>query len=135
MEEKKVLTLKRFLKDDGTRGVFVLDGLPLCLSYELPWAGNQHEISCIPENSIRDYYSCSWEEHEHFPAVKMVARVNGVPGRSGILIHPGNKLSDIKGCILPGKSFRNRGFIEYSTASLDKLGTALSWQPFLLRIE
>ena len=31
-------------------------------------------------------------------------RLEGVPGFSGILIHPGNSAKDSSGCILPGKN-------------------------------
>jgi len=114
----------------GTRGVFVIDDVPMAISYELPWLDNKRMASCIPEGE----YPCIWEKHSKFRAAKMIVRVHKVEGRDGILIHPGNKLSEIQGCILPGKSFKNADFIEYSTHTLERLGVALDWQPFLLRI-
>ena len=62
---------------------------------ELPWKQNQRRISCIPEGAYRciphtspKFGRCFW--------------LQDVPGRSEILIHPGNFTSQILGCILPG---------------------------------
>ena len=34
---------------DGTFGVLIKDGVPLCVTLELPWRDNERSISCIPE--------------------------------------------------------------------------------------
>lgn len=33
----------------------------------------------------------------------LVPKIDNVPGRAGILIHPGNFSTDTRGCLLPGK--------------------------------
>lgn len=68
-----------------------------CVALELPWKNNQPQISCIPAGS----YEMKSEQHAKFGNVY---RINGVPGRAGILIHSGNSASDTRGCILPGSS-------------------------------
>lgn len=63
---------------------------------ELPWKGNQRNISRIPS--------------KHYEAVKHISRkhgksiwIRGVENRSEILIHKGNFNSQTKGCILIGE--------------------------------
>ena len=63
---------------------------------ELPWRGNERNVSCIPEGS----YLATRELH---PKKGIVYRLHNVEGRSGILIHVGNSLTDTEGCILIGK--------------------------------
>lgn len=100
---------------------------------ELPWRDNQRSISCIPENdylvlkmppTVKRKYEYFWVQH--------------VPGRSGILFHPGNFTRQIKGCFLPGDAHTDMnkdGIIDVSntTATL-KILTALMPQKFKLTI-
>jgi hypothetical protein len=65
---------------------------------ELPWKENKRAISCIPEGE--------YEAHKEGPTTKrpyIYFRLPNVPGRSGILWHPGTYTSHIKGCSLPGE--------------------------------
>lgn len=64
---------------------------------ELPWKNNEKRMSCIPVGTYQlvkhnspKFGACYW--------------VQNVPGRSEILIHPGNYHTQILGCILPGQS-------------------------------
>lgn len=98
MAKKAILTrLNR--NDKQTTGKLILfdnkDILFGCFVLELPWKDNQRNISCIPEG--RYHVKPRWVEHRgnHFI-------LEGVPGRSLILIHSGNYYTDIQGCILPG---------------------------------
>lgn len=65
---------------------------------ELPWKDNKRGISCIPEGE--------YDVIREGPTTKrpyVYFRVPNVPGRSGILWHPGTYTSHIKGCTLPGE--------------------------------
>ena len=77
-----------------------------CKTLELPWIENLTNISCIPEGfyDVVPRTSAKYKKHFH---------VTDVEGRSFILIHHGNYAgsdnpntgrSDIRGCILVGKS-------------------------------
>lgn len=81
-------------------GVLVIDGKPICLTLELPWADNQKEISCIPVGE----YACkrirSIKHGETF-------EVLNVPNRAGILFHVANYLHEIRGCIAVGLELGN----------------------------
>jgi hypothetical protein len=65
---------------------------------ELPWRDNENRISCIPEGTypaaVR--YSQRYGRHIH---------VQDVPGRTLILLHAGNFISDTAGCVLAGVQF------------------------------
>lgn len=76
-------------------GVLLLDGKPLAFTLELPWAGNERRKSCIPTGD----YTLSPYNSKKFGSVWLV---EDVPGRTGILIHAGNTVSDTSGCILVG---------------------------------
>ncbi len=65
---------------------------------ELPWKDNKRGISCVPE----DEYDAV-KEGPTLTRPYIYFRVPNVPGRSGILWHPGTYTKDIKGCTLPGE--------------------------------
>lgn len=96
------LTLKRFTKSKKPTigGIYEGDTL-LCFSLEPPWLDNQQNISCIPDG---DYHCIPLHNHVTDAGVtfEWCVRLLGVPDRDGILIHPGNKVKDTKGCILVG---------------------------------
>ncbi len=95
----KKLTLKRVDKNDECIfGALFLEEKELCKTLELPWRDNQKGISCIPagEYKLSPYPSSRFGE---------VYIVNDVPNREGILIHVGNTVDDIEGCILVGDSY------------------------------
>lgn len=62
---------------------------------ELPWKNNERQISCIPKG----LYTA--KKHSS-PKFGQSFWLQNVPGRSEILVHPGNYTSQILGCILPG---------------------------------
>lgn len=97
---KPVLTLRR-LKDNrkATRGEMVVDGITLH-TLEEPWRDNQKSISCIPAGTY-DVVPHGWELDSPF-RFKRVYRLLGTEPRTAILIHAGNTVDDIEGCILVG---------------------------------
>jgi hypothetical protein len=92
-------------------GVFInpSNGIPLMVSLELPYIGNQRNISSIPKG----IYLCKYYESKKY---KQAYEVLNVVGRSNILIHKGNKVSDTDGCILVGSEF---GIIDNEPAILN----------------
>lgn len=119
----------------GTLTVFDDDGGIAfnCKTLELPDRGNQRKISCIPEG---EYIVVKRKAHElrkydHF-------HIKDVPDRDWILIHTGNKISHILGCILVGDKFvhlDNDGNLDVvnSTMTLKMLYMILP-EKFLLKI-
>lgn len=99
---KEVTLLREPSTDEGTFGVMVV-GERAFFSLELPWRENRRKRSCIPAGD----YVC---KQVRSPRFGRVFTVTGVPGRSAILIHPGNFGGDvekgyqshIEGCILLG---------------------------------
>lgn len=100
------LILKRIFEDETqTLGVLLLLGdTGLCYrvfsTIELPYLGNQKNVSCIPEGTykFRERYSYKFGNH---------LEVLGVPGRSLILLHHGNYKQDTQGCILVGQNHQD----------------------------
>jgi len=93
-------------------------------SLELPDKGNQPNISRIPNGTY------NWKKW-YSPTYKMeVIRLEGVPGRTNILIHPANYVSQLRGCIaigLTAADINGDGFIDVtsSRAAVKKLVAAL----------
>jgi len=65
---------------------------------ELPWKDNRPGVSCIPAGRYQVV-------KHHAPAFGACFWLPNVPGRTEILIHPGNYYTQIRGCILPGADF------------------------------
>lgn len=85
---------------------------------ELPWKDNKKNVSCIPPG----IYKATHEMHDK----GWVVRIHDVPDRSGILIHIGNYIRDIEGCILLGlyhSDFDEDGIqnVAYSRVSMETL--------------
>jgi len=124
----KTLTLVRsplYRTDIATFGVLCDGTQPICVTLELPWRNNKRNVSCIPAST----YKCTLAD-----TVKRgkVYRVNGVTGRTGILIHVGNYPRDTQGCILPGVGLYSGG-IGGSRNALDSL-IELCGNTFTLKI-
>ena len=82
-----------------TLGELKVDGFS-CKTLELPWKNNEHNVSCIPAGT---YTVVKRPAHEKRPYNHF--HVTNVPNRNWILIHTGNKYTDILGCILVGDSY------------------------------
>jgi hypothetical protein len=98
---------------DATLGVLLdPEGVPICLTAELPWKDNEPYVSCIPEGTYQAIKVMSHKRgYEVFEIVS-------VPGRTLIQIHvanapmrPINKEgeTELLGCIAPGMKYGGRG--------------------------
>lgn len=80
---------------DPTIGHLYAGDLDLC-TLELPWKENAHNVSCIPDGKYQTVLC--WSNRFE----KVMPRLLNVPGRDGILIHPGNEMRNTNGCVLLG---------------------------------
>ncbi|WP_373399690.1 DUF5675 family protein [Algoriphagus halophilus] len=67
-----------------------------CYTLELPWMDNQVGKSCIPPGEYRLAHRRSPKYGDHIHVME-------VPGRSYILIHPANFVTQLRGCIAVGE--------------------------------
>ena len=99
MNPLKLFTIKRTHSlPDGTFGVMDCEGVPFCLTIELPWKDNKTNISCIPTGE----YTC---KRVTSPKFGETFEVTGVPSRDHVLVHVANTVSDLLGCIGVGEQF------------------------------
>lgn len=90
--------LIRISSDDVcTKGALTVNGEYVCRTLELPWRGNEPWVSCIPTG----VYTC---KRTRSPRFNETFEIQGVPGRTHILFHSGNKVRDTEGCVLVGKT-------------------------------
>ena len=82
-----------------TIGRLFMNGKQLCVTLELPWKNNERRVSCIPTGKYKVIRRTSKKYGEHF-------YLTNVPGRTLILIHHANYVSDLLGCIGVGSDFR-----------------------------
>lgn len=117
------LVLVRHYTPDQTLGhLLLLENHQLiwqCRTLELPWRGNGRKISCIPEGRypVTKRISQRFAEHLH---------VQDVPERNWILVHAGNFVTQIEGCILVGREHKDingdrRLDVTHSRATLGQL--------------
>jgi len=79
-----------------TMGELLIEGEHFCFTLEDPWLGNEPFKSCIPTGTYGVIYTISTRFAREMP------RIIGVPGRLGVLLHPGNTDADTEGCVLLG---------------------------------
>jgi len=92
----RVLELVRLEETDhGTFGVLKVDKVVCCFTLEPSDKLNAQNISSIPAQQ----YTCRLHQSQHHGLTYLV---ESVPGRSGIMFHPGNWVKDTEGCILLG---------------------------------
>ena len=84
--------------EQGTFGVLRIQKECFCVTLELPDLLNLPSRSSIPAQQ----YMCV---RHTSPRFEETFRVIEVPGRSGILFHPGNTMGNTEGCILLGQHF------------------------------
>ncbi len=103
----KVIQLKRIAtSESGTYGVLLEDGVsPICITLERPLVLQEDgkttpNISCIPVGIYEAHRRISPRFGETFE-VRDVEEGH----RTHILFHPGNRVSDSKGCLMPGSSY------------------------------
>lgn len=121
--------LKRFdYSDKQTLGSLVIynemDVIFSCYTLELPDLKNARQISCIPKGvyNVVPRYSKKFKNHFH---------ILNVPNRSYILIHVGNYHTQIKGCVLVGKTLNdiNKDGYKDVTSSTETLNKILKIAP------
>lgn len=107
-----MLRLRGFARSDvmGVFGKLVLPDGWECYTVELPWRNNAQSESCIPDGT--------YELHKRWSGVvrrssegefKRGWHVRHVFARKYIMIHPGNTLLDLDGCIALGSDM---GYVE-----------------------
>ena len=94
--ELKLVRLPQYA--GATPGILHVDGAPTFPTLELPWLDNARRVSCIPVGKYQ-------LRRINSPTFGQAFEVADVPNRSEILIHPGNTVEDIQGCILVGEYF------------------------------
>lgn len=124
------ITLERAYTDSATIGKMYMPSGIIFDTIELPWAHNEPEVSCIPEGSYtlnkrssgivnrtsRGKYTAGWE-------------VANVEGRTYIMIHIGNTVSNFQGCIGIGEGL---GVIDGNWAILQ---SSVSFDKFMREME
>lgn len=100
------LTLNR-TEDTGneTIGELRVEGKPelegkVFHTIERPWKDNENDVSCIPAGTYQ-FVPHGWEE-DSTAHMKQVWELQEVPNREGVLIHAGNTVKDVIGCIAVG---------------------------------
>lgn len=116
------LFINRGYYHDCTLGrLFIKDQSFYCATLELPWLGNEPQVSCIPEGKYNYRVAPSPSRGRN------VIWIDKVAERSAIQIHEGNYTSQIRGCILVGDGIRdmNKDAVPDVTNSLVTLNKLL----------
>ena len=108
-----VIELQRLYRETWTDGLIFIKGILLCRSIELRWANNERNVSCVPEG----VYPVAIIQHPKFGEC---LQINGVKGRSGILVHVANDAQkELRGCIAPVFSLTGNGKGQHSRLALN----------------
>lgn len=101
-----MLTLERFAYSPvGTFGRLIVPNRFECFTVERPWLDNRARDSCIPEGRYPLRLRTSpIVERTSKGEFKQGWEVVDVPGRTLIMLHAGNTMDDLQGCIAPGDS-------------------------------
>ena len=91
--------------ETSTRGVLLVDGIPLCTTLENLYLDNLPNESCIPAGE----YICKRIVSPKFGDTFLVT---GTVDRTHIVFHWGNTHEDTLGCVLLGSSYGYIGGVE-----------------------
>lgn len=99
-----LLTLQRVeYGEQGTQGTLTLPDGWDCRTIELPWRANAVGESCVPEGVYRMKMRRSGVvERTSGGQFLRGWEITGVPGRTYIMIHVGNTIRDLAGCVAVG---------------------------------
>ena len=117
----KLTLVREFETCFGTFGIIAFPedrGNDFFFTLELPWRENKNGTSCIPTGT----YVCLRYKSIKHPDTFIITKV---PGRTGILFHVGNTITDTEGCVLVGGS-RHQGGITNSRKGFARFISALS---------
>jgi hypothetical protein len=111
-----ILLLQRDGLSPYTTGTLSINGERECHTLELPWRNNRRGVSCIPAG----VYRLAWVESPSFK--RHTLRLEDVPDRDGILIHPANEIKELRGCIAFGlRSSINPEYLGESRRAVKKV--------------
>jgi len=118
--------------DDGhcTQGRLVLPGGALFFTLERPWLDNRNGVSCVPTGT----YHCLWRQR---PNKTWTYWLSDVPGRTWILIHSGNVVAHVEGCIMLGLSrgrLKDERAVFNSGTAVRKFEEIMGRKPFTLEV-
>jgi len=122
-----MLTLKSHSTPWGTYGKLYNEFGFICDTLECPWLDNKVNVSCIPQGTYLLTRRHSEKFKEHFiitgTAEDESTVSTGAGDRNFCLIHSGNWVSQVEGCILVGeaKNIDGRMYVGNSRKQLNKL--------------
>jgi hypothetical protein len=119
--------------DDGhcTIGRFYLPARQTFFTLERPWLGNQRGVSCFPTPGT--YHAII----RRSPHLGITYWLHDVPDRSFILIHSGNVVAHVQGCIALGLMrgwLRGERAVFQSVTAVRNFMKLMGGQPFTLEV-
>ena len=118
-----MISLERFCYSEaGTFGKLTI-GNWHCFTVERPWADNKPFLSCIPEGQYILKKTSTPSHKNTFVLTSTLLNVREFEqptGRYAILIHKGNTIEDVVGCIAPGDKL---GYVNGKWAVLNSKNT------------
>ena len=117
MSDGKHIHIKRIHSSAaGTFGVVLNghNGIPFCVSLELPYKNNEPNISCIKSGVYEGVRVQS-------PRFGNTFEVKGnLEGRTHILFHCGNEIGNSRGCLLLAENFAPENRVARSRVAFDE---------------
>ncbi len=109
------LIINREYLEEGTNGELWCGSQLVCHTIELPYRGNQRNLSCIPEG----FYFLGLRRSQRFG---LHLHIRNVSHREYVLIHPANNaIKELRGCIAPVETITGDGRGANSRKALAKL--------------
>lgn len=126
------ITLSRIYKDTCTLGILRV-GKEVFYTIEKPWQQNQQNVSCIPEG-FYTFKPHGWRgENVRF---ERVWEIENVPNRSAILLHVGNYVQDVIGCVAIGMDINTgSNMVMNSNKAISRLRSLIGAQGGIIEIK
>lgn len=99
-------------EDHGVLGEIYHEGKIICKTIERPFINNRPFVSCVPARTyeLQPFTRKNGDEvyclvNHELNIEMMKSQLGGMDGRYAILIHKGNWMTDLAGCIAPGLDY------------------------------